>query len=108
MGNDLQRIDLTEFLLSHEDLAQCVVRGDGLPTDNATFFKFDYKTGILDRYKGTAVAYHKGILCGQSSDIELLLHEASTYFGGSSLTVFPVPASLADLEKAVLAARVAK
>ena len=52
----------------------------------------------LDSYRGTSVAYHKGILCGQSINGRELYDEAQQYYGSSNLAVFRVPRRTESLE----------
>lgn len=89
-----------EYILSHEELARQEVRGD-VGLDNIPFFKMDFRRGTLDCYKGTAVAYHKGILCGQSENKEGLFEQAKSYYGSSNLAVFEVPNNTTGLEKSI-------
>lgn len=96
----LQVIRLNEYILSHEELAHQPERGDSA-VDNTRFFKIDFGNGLLNRYNGTFVAYHKGTLCGQSKDGELLFDKASEYYGNSNLAVFNVPKTPGELEAAV-------
>ena len=60
-----------EFIMSHRLLAERDTRGDD-HVSNVNFFLEDLSRGIMDRYKGTYVAYHKGVFCGQSKEGEKL------------------------------------
>mgnify|MGYP001560746907 CR=1 FL=1 len=79
-----------EFVLSHHALSKvpdrCETRGE-----NKTVMSADLKTGMLDHYKGSFVAYQKGVLCGQSADAARLTKAAGMYYGDSGLSVFKVP-----------------
>ncbi len=85
----LNIISLSEFLYSHGELAAHDDRANSTE-GNAACFINDLLTGTLERYRGTYVAYQKGILCGQSSK-RSLYNAASAYYGSSSLSVFRVP-----------------
>ncbi|UCD03781.1 MAG: hypothetical protein JSW73_04550 [Candidatus Woesearchaeota archaeon] len=88
---ELKRITHKEFLLSHEELAK--QKGGNSKTDNTIFFIAEFNKGDLDRYRGTFVAYQKGVLCGQSKYGIVLYNQAKSYYGGSSLSVLRVPKS---------------
>ena len=90
-----------EFLLSHDALAKQPDRGDD-GSSNAPCFKEDYEQGKLNRYRGTYVAYHKGVLCGQSKEGDLLYKAATNYYGRSNLVVFEVPKNPDLLETKIL------
>jgi hypothetical protein len=89
-----------DYLLSHEELSHQESRGES-GSDNVPFFRKDVTSGLLDDYKGTAVAYHKGVLCGQDKDSDELFRKASSYYGTSSLAVFLVPEEASKLEDSV-------
>lgn len=96
----LQIVQFREYILSIEKLIEEPGRGID-HADNAPYFKVDFLEMKLDRYKGTYVAYHKGILAGQSKDGNLLFHEFSCVHGDSSLMVFRVPENRESLDAAV-------
>ncbi len=85
-------VTLREYILHGEELCRLPDRGLH-QNQNPIFFRADFLEGKLERYEGTWVAYQKGILCGQSADGKKLRHEATCHYGGSGLTVFPVPAT---------------
>ena len=87
---EIQVVDLRDYILSHEELARQPIRGRGV-LGNDVFFEMDARAGVLDRYKGSFVLYHKGVMCGQSNDGEVLFEEAGNYYGKSDLSVFKVP-----------------
>jgi hypothetical protein len=87
------------YLLDHNELTKQKDRGHSL-ADNVKSFKEDYESQILEAYKGTAVAYHQGILCGQCNDVSKLWVLASNYYGRSNLTVFEVPKKAEALNSA--------
>ncbi len=90
MLRDFQIIGHTKYILSHEELARQPERGESL-LDNIVSFREDFMQGLLNRYRGSAVAYHKGILCGQSMSMRGLAQKAASYYGSSDLTIFRVP-----------------
>jgi hypothetical protein len=92
--------DLTGRILSHEKLSAQIKRGKS-GEDNEKYFREDFKSHILDEYKGTAVLYWKGIPCGQGRNAHELLEKASNYYGSSNLTVYNVPQDADGLDKAV-------
>jgi len=89
-----------DYLLDHGELSNQKSRGES-GSDNVRCFRSDVTSGILDDYKGTAVAYHKGVLCGQGKDDDALFKKACSYYGTSSLAVFLVPEEASGLEKSV-------
>ena len=95
---ELQRIIHEEFLYSHEELSK---HDRGIDAPNQQWFQSDFTQGLLDRYTGTFVAYHKGVLCGQSKDGKGLYEEAQQYFGSSNLAVFLVPSTWEDIDEAL-------
>jgi hypothetical protein len=100
MAGDIQVIELSEYILSHEALTHQKNRGDSASA-NSISFKLDFMEGLLDHYKGTSVVYHKGVLCGQSANKNKLFKKATVYYGFSNLAVFDVPGTSGDLETAV-------
>lgn len=86
-----------EYLLSHEQLAR---ESESLveALDNDVAFRSDFDMGRLNLYQHSFVAYHKGVLCGQSKVGRELYAEARTYYGGSNLAVFLVPEYVSELE----------
>ncbi len=82
--------DLREYLLDHGGLSSFPDKGDTEKV-NVPCFRKDSEEGRLDFYRGTCVAYHKGVLCGQSSDGSDLYDKAKGYYGKSNLAVFRVP-----------------
>ena len=99
-ATELQVIDFYEYILSYEALAHQQQRGH-IAKDNPVFFEVDFRNGALNRYKGTYVAYHKGILAGQSGDGKELFRKFKSMHGSSSLTVFKVPEDTRGLAAAV-------
>jgi len=97
---EIIRTPQKNFLLSHDELARRQQRGD-TSRDNIPSFKKDYADDILNRYKGEAVAYHKGTLCGHSEVPDFLFKEACNYYGKSDLAVFIVPHVAEGIEKVV-------
>jgi hypothetical protein len=97
---NIQVIELTEFILSHEALSMQPERGASYRS-NGPCFKQDFQKGVLNPYFNTFVAYQKGTLCGQSADGDVLFDKAERYYGGSGLAVFPVPESAEGLEEAI-------
>lgn len=91
-----------EFLFSHEELSRHK-RNDWV--SNQPYFQMDYRQGKLDEYKGTFVAYHKGVMCGQSADGQKLYSEAEQYYGKSNLAVFRVPKTWEEMETAIQESR---
>jgi hypothetical protein len=89
-GQGIRVLDLTEYILSHAELAAQSERDESGNSNTLWFFE-DLKSGALNRYKGTYVAYHKGTLCGQSSEKDSLFKQAQNYYGRSNLAVFRVP-----------------
>ena len=83
-------IDLTGRIMTHDELAKTPDRGTS-GQYNELFFEIDFKSNLLDKYRGTAVLYWKGILCGQGPDPKELFKKAENYYGQSNLTVFVVP-----------------
>ena len=81
-----------EFILNHGALSRQATRGDRA-RDNVPCFSDDLRDGLLEPYNGTFVAYHKGTLCGQSSDGPALYTRAKDYYGSSDLAVFRVPSA---------------
>jgi len=71
-------------ILSHKLLSQQPPRGESRE-DNVPGFRTDYANGLFEGYPGTAVAYQKGILCGQSRKPQDLYEKAVEYYGSSSL-----------------------
>ncbi|MBI2110235.1 hypothetical protein HYT51_00440 [Candidatus Woesearchaeota archaeon] len=97
--NGISIVTLENYLLSHNELAQQAERGD-VAADNLLFFKLDLRHGKLDRYEeGSFVAYHKGVLCGQSFNRHNLVNTAIGYYGDSNLAVFRIPKKGEILEK---------
>ena len=94
----IREIRLDEFILSHMELAK---RQESQKADlpNAMHFAADLLADHLERYRGTFVAYQKGVLCAQSQDRENLARRAESYFGTSSLDIFQVPKSGYDAIK---------
>ena len=80
---------LEEYILSHGDLAREPEGPNGLA--NAVCFMADLWRQRLEPYRGTFVAYHRGVLCGQSANRDVLWTEASAYYGSSTLAVLHVP-----------------
>jgi len=101
MDNKIQIIGFNEYILSHRELARQNSKGE-FESDNILLFECDYKSGALNLYKGTFVLYHKGVLCGQSKDGELLIKKATSYYGASNLTAIHVPEELSGLEDSVI------
>jgi len=92
--------DLREYLLDHGGLSQFPDRGlNG--TVNGPYFIKDLVENRLDSYQGEFVAYHKGVLCGQSADGEDLYKTARNYFGASNLAVFRVPNNKETVENSL-------
>ena len=89
--NGLRIIKLEEYILSHGGLSKQLDRGE-TAADNLLFFKLDLRQRRLNRYQeGSYVAYHKGVLCGQSSEGLRLFNTAKEYYGSSNLAVFKIP-----------------
>ncbi len=82
--------NLREYLLDHSGLSSFPDKGINGKV-NVPCFKEDFEKGRLEFYQGTSVAYHKGVLCGQSSDGSDLYDKAKGYYGKSNLAVFRVP-----------------
>ncbi len=82
--------DLREYLLDHGGLSSFPDKGDNEKV-NVPCFREDFEKGRLEFYQGTCVAYHKGVLCGQSLDRVGLYNKARDYYGQSNLAVFRVP-----------------
>jgi hypothetical protein len=102
---DLKRLsygNLTEFHLDHGALSKMPNRGSSTALQNVVSFREDYKAGLLDHYKESSVAFHKGIFCGQGRSESKLLDAVQSYYGGSALAVFFVPKKESDLENAIL------
>lgn len=89
-----------EFILSHDLLASQRDRGDSASA-NIPNFKQDYLKGRLRNYNNTFVAYHKGVLCGQSKYKQELFDKATNYYGFTNLAVFRVPVFFNNLEDSV-------
>ncbi len=81
---------LREYLLDHNGLSSFPNKGDNERV-NVPCFREDLKEGRLNFYRGESVAYHKGVLCGQSADGNDLYNKAKEYYGKSNLAVFRVP-----------------
>ena len=81
---------LKEYLLDHRGLSSFPDKGSNEKV-NVPCFKEDFERGRLDFYRGTSVAYHKGVWCGQSSDRNDLYEAEKGYYGKSNLAVFQVP-----------------
>jgi len=97
--NGISIVTLEHYLLSHDELSQQAERGD-VAADNLLFFKLDLRQGKLDRYEeGSFVAYHKGVLCGQSVQGLKLFNTAKGYYGDSNLAVFRLPKKGETLKK---------
>ena len=77
------------YLLSHGSLAKIPDKGRN-GTVNLPCLREDLDNGRLDQYRGSWVAYHKGVLCGESSEGRGLYEAAWTYYGKSNLTIFRV------------------
>ncbi len=89
---DLRLVDsldsgIREYYLTHGALAQQPTRAG----DNQSLFVHDLIDGRFLGYRGSYVAYQKGVLCGQSVDGETLFDCTGRYYGISSLGVFKVP-----------------
>ena len=98
----LNVLTLCEFVLSKDDYAARPPRGrDGCASQTTRAFIDDFRAGVLNRYRGTFVAYKKGILIGQSSDQKLLLLTTGRTYGLDQLAVFPVPRVKESLESAI-------
>ncbi len=81
---------LREYLLDHGGLSSFPDKGsDGKV--NIPCFRTDFEEGRLEFYRGESVAYHKGVLCGQSVNGKNLYDRAKEYYGKSNLAVFKVP-----------------
>ena len=100
MGDVINTVELKEYILGYAALARAPERGH-VAEDNPTFFKIDFRNGALNQYVGTYVAYHKGILAGQSEDGEALFRKFKSMHGSSSLTVFRIPENNKELAQAV-------
>ena len=97
---EIQVVELNEFILSHVALALQPSRGASY-RDNGPCFRQDFAKGVLQPYEDTFVAYQKGKLCGQSKNGELLMKKAAYFYGGAGLAVFQVPKNAAGIEKAI-------
>jgi hypothetical protein len=88
----IQKISLLkEYVLSPEEISKYDRFGlSDFGENNFLNFKRDLLIHNLNFYKGTFVAYNKGILCGQSENRELLYQEASKLHGTENLAVFKV------------------
>ena len=86
-----------EFLLRHGIVGRTPERGESV----SAVFLLDLRQGRLDAYRGSAVAYQKTVLAGQSKDPGRLYREAGDYFGSSGLSIFFIPQSTADEPKVV-------
>jgi hypothetical protein len=95
-----KNLNLTGRLLSHTELSRQPEKGKN-GNDNEAFFRADFLTHVIDKYKGTAVLYWKGILCGYGPNARELAEKASRYYGSSNLTAYVVPADAEGLDKAV-------
>lgn len=78
-----------EFILTPGALSSQPDRGKD--ADNTEYFGKDLESGRLNAFRGSFVAYQKGVLCGQSKDRDLLFRSARACYGQSSLDVFQVP-----------------
>jgi len=97
--NGLSIVTLEHYLLSRDELAQQAERGESA-ADNLLFFKLDLRQRRLNRYQeGSYVAYHKGVLCGQSFQRLNLFNAAKKYHGSSNLAVFKIPKKGEIIEK---------
>lgn len=85
---------LREFYLSHGALAQQPSQFG----DDRSLFVHDLIDGKFKDYRGSFVAYQKGVFCGQSGDGQHLYNCLGRYYGVSSLVVFRVPARSEKIE----------
>ncbi len=92
-----ESLDLKEYLLEHGGLLQFPDKGSN-GTVNGPYFIKDLVENKLDSYRGEFVAYHKGVLCGQSADGKNLYDTARDYYGQSNLAVFRIPNAGETLE----------
>lgn len=90
----------TEFLLGHGALAYMPDRGNS-DDDNPKHFHEDFNQGVLDDFKGTFVAYWKGMICAQSCNRKRLMREIKDYHGSSNMTIFRVPKEAGAIERAI-------
>ena len=84
----LQTIKLEEYVLCYEEFSiEKLQKGK---SDNKNSFERDFLNGGLNRYKGTYVSYKDGILCGQSSDEELLRRNVYFFLCTPNVDIFRV------------------
>lgn len=86
----LQTIVKEEFVLDYREFL-IEKRRNGRVIDNKTSFENDVKSGLLDRYQETYVAYKKGILCGQSKDEKVLRKNVDFMLYNNNIDLFYVP-----------------
>ncbi|MBI2102816.1 hypothetical protein HYT55_03180 [Candidatus Woesearchaeota archaeon] len=87
-----------DYLLTHGALSKRPDRGKNEKV-NIPCFREDLGRGLLSDYQGEWVVYHKGVLCGVSTDGKELYETAIEYYGSTNLAVFRVPRSGENLEK---------